>query len=204
MAHYKQEQISLKDYILLTPAVDSPVSLESVKLHLRIDGDDFDSQLFSFINVATEYGESITGRDFINKTYKGFLKSFPDCSTHGIEIKKSKLQSITSIQYYSNGTLETLSSSDYYFTETTGYSKIYLNEGKSWPTVDDRQQSIVITFVAGYGDDSCDVPAALKQAILTHIAYLFENAGDCADNGESLFKSLYLPYILAQKMVLVI
>jgi len=204
MIYYKQDQVQLKDYILLTGAKASPVSLDQVKTNLRIDGDDFDAQLLSLISVATAYGENTTGRDFINKTYKGFLDCFPDSSCRSIEIKKSKLQSITSIEYYIDGILTIFDSSKYFITESPDFAKIYLNEDESWPAVDRRPQAVVITFVAGYGDDSCNVPSGIQQAILQNIAYMFNNAGDCSDVSDPIFKNMYLPYTMAQKMVIII
>ena len=152
----------------------------------------------ALIGSATQYGERITGRDFINKTYKGFLDCFPS-SCDGIEIRKSKLQSITSIQYLKDDVLTTIPASNYYFTQSNDYSTIFLKEGFSWPTdVDKIKQAIFIEFVAGYGDISCDLPPLLTQALISHIIALFKNAGDCVEGSEAdaQFKQLYKSFIL--------
>ena len=190
------------NYILQTDSASEAVTLDEVKTYLRIDGTDYDAILTPLIKSVRQLAEKITGRDFINKTWKTYLDYFPSCEE--IEIKKSKLQSINSIQYYTNGVLTTLASSVYYITDEDSYSSIYLVDGQSYPLVDCRKQAVEIVFVSGYGASASDVPQALKQAMITHIAYLFENSGDCSDGGESLFKSMYFPYILPQKMVLVI
>lgn len=202
----------MRQYTLLTPAVSSALNLDEVKEHLKISGEDYDSQLLRLIEVVTQYAEAATGRDLINKTWKGYLDGFPSgcgsccayctCSD-SIQVRKSKLQSITSIQYYTGGVLTTFASTDYYFTDEADYSKIYLVDGKSWPTTDNRKQAVVITFVAGYGDDDCNVPKLLKQAMLSQLTVLFENAGDCAEDSQQ-FKSLYTPFVIATNFVRVV
>lgn len=185
------------EYILLTAANTPALSLDDVKEHLKIDDSNYDSQLFRLISSVTQFAEKITGRDLINKTYEAYLDKFP-CDS--IKIRKSKLQSINHIKYYYNGVLTTLSSSDYYFTKSNDYSTINLVDGKEWPSIDCRKQAIIITFVAGYGNDSCNIPALLKQAMLAHLTALFENAGDCTQDSNS-FMDLYHPFIISELLV---
>lgn len=189
------------NYILITDSTSEPVTLAEVKTYLRIDGTDFDNILTPLIKTVRQLAEKITGRDFIDKTWKTYLDCFP---SNEIEILKSKLQSITSIKYYKDSVLETFDSSKYYITNSEHYASIYLVDGQDYPGgLDNRKQAVEILFVSGYGADASFVPEALKQAMITHIAYLFENSGDCPDNGESLYKPMYFPYILPQKLVMV-
>ena len=211
MIYYKEFDKFTKpnNYIVTAPSVPPAIDLDDIKGHIKsIQGfDDYDSQLLSLIQVVTEYGEKITGRDFINKTYEGFLDHFPRCDWKSIQIRKSKLQSINSIQYYVDGVLTTLGSSKYYFTESSNYSTIHLVDGDSWPiNTDKRKQAVIITFIAGYGDDSCDIPATLRQAMLSQLTVLFENAGDCSESSSDneQFIELYKPFILPNKQFCVI
>lgn len=193
------------EYILTSGPVSPAVELDAIKEQLReaFGTEDFDDQLLSLISSATQYGEKITGRDFINKTYKGFLDCFPG-NCQGIEIRKTKLQSITSIQYLKDDVLTTVPSSDYYFTQSNNYSTIFLKDGSSWPTDEDNiKQAIFVEFVAGYGDDSCDLPALLSQALISHIVALFKNAGDCldGDGSSAQYKQLYTSFIMPNLLV---
>lgn len=189
--------VSPINYILSTDATTEIITLAEIKTFLKIDGNDYDSILTPFIKVSRQIGEKITGRDFVEKEYKTFLDYFPDC--HGIEIRKSKLKSITSVQYYDvNNALQTLSSSDYYFTNDANYSSIYINNDKSFPSTYDRKQAVIITFKVDYPN----FPATLKQALLSVCAYLYENAGDCVNENNSQFKSLFFPYIIPQKFII--
>jgi uncharacterized phiE125 gp8 family phage protein len=175
--------VSPINYILTTDATSEVITLAEIKTFLKIDGTDYDSILTPFIKVSRQIGEKITGHDFVEKEYKTFLDSFPYC--HGIEIRKSKLKSITSIQYYD-------------FTNDADYSSIYINNDKSFPTTYERKQAVIITFKVDYPNR----PEAIKQACLSVCAYLYENAGDCVIDNNSLFKSLFFPYIIPQKFFL--
>lgn len=193
------------EYLLTVPAVSPAVELDAIKEQLRevFGTTDFDDQLLALIASATQFGERITGRDFINKTYKGFLDCFP-ADNQGIQIRKSKLQSITSIQYLKDDVLTTIPAANYYFTQSNDYSTIFLKEGFSWPTDEDNiKQAIFVEFVAGYGDDSCDLPPLLTQALISHIIALFKNAGDCVEGteGDAQFKQLYNTFILPNLLV---
>ncbi len=199
-------QITPETYILQTDAATEPVTLAEVKAQLRIDGTDYDAILTPLIKTARQIAEKITGRDFINKTWKAFLNRFPCGDDIGILIEKSKLQSITSIKYYIDTVQTTLSSANYYKTEDADYSSVWLVDGQSFPDSDSRKQAIEIIFVSGYGATAADVPQALKTALLSMITALYENAGDCSegsDGQQAQFRSLLAPYIIPQKMVLV-
>lgn len=181
------------DYPLVTGSSTLVVTLAEVKESLRIDAlnTSEDNLITRLIYTATNYFEMITGRDLINKTYKCYLNNFPIATgyaalTYGynqapcIRILKSKLQSITHIKYYVDGVLVTWNSSNYYITDENDYAAIYLKEGSNWPSdADNRVQSVIITFVAGYGATAADIPYDIKQELLQYITYLYENRGDC-------------------------
>lgn len=197
--------MKVTEYTLVTPATYPALDLNDAKEHLKISGSDYDAQLLDLIAVTSSFAERITGRDLINKTYKGYLDCFPHSGV--MQIRKSKLQSITSIQYYKDDVLTTLSASDYYITDEQDYSCIHIKEDAMIPTVDDRRQAVIITFVAGYGIDACDVPKLLKQAMLSQIATLFNDAGDCDMDYlevEQQYKYLYRSFIISSNFLRVI
>lgn len=185
---------TIKDYILITPANIEPITLDEVKQRLRLVGNaDFDSELTRLITVAREMCEAITGRDLINKTYRGFL----DYYCNQIEFTKSKLQSISSIKYYLNNTLNTLSPSNYYFTNSTNYSKLVFTENFN---IDNKLQAIEIEFIAGYGTTASTVPTSLKEGMLAFIDWLFNNSGDCTNEDSLMARKLFQSYIIGKKL----
>lgn len=207
------------DYILVTDSASEPLTLTEVKNFLRIDGTDYDNILTPLIKTVRQIAEKTTGRDMINKTWKTYLDYFAfgaygsnylNCfpfflGGNAIELLKSKLQSITSIKYLVDNVLTVYDSSNYYITNDSDYASIYLTSTATAPSsVDVRKQAVEIIFVSGYGASSSDVPQALRQAMLTHIAFLFENAGDCGDEAKNLATRLYSPYIIYSKLFSVI
>lgn len=192
------------NYPLVTGAANLPLDIDDVKSYLKVPSSLVvdDNLIKAIIKSVTGYFEKMTGRDLINKTYKTFLDKFPSHDSlsyysgvsplmpkyndNGIILRRSKLQSITSIQYYIDGVLTTWASTNYYFTDDTDYSAIYLVEGKSFPEVDVRKQAVVITFVAGYGASCCNIPEDVKMALLQMISYIYENRGDCANMNDMM------------------
>jgi uncharacterized phiE125 gp8 family phage protein len=211
---YCENSFKVKDYVLTTGASKPVIELEEVKEFLKIDDNYQDSFLLSLIATVTLKAEQITGRDLLNKTYKGLLDHFPNgCyppyyyNNSSIQIQKSKLQSVTSIQYFKEGVLTTFDPAKYYITNKQEYASICLVDGESWASdVDRRKQAVEITFIAGYGNSACNIPSDLKQAMLAHINLFFENRGDCGDEKSlnDLILGLYMPYIVSKKFFCVI
>ena len=205
MPHFQNRNqiIKVNDYTLITNSDQKPLKLEEVKDFLKISDNSSDTHLALLIDTVTKIAEQITGRDLLNKTYKGYLDCFPSDSV-GIQIQKSKLQSITLIQFLVSGVLTTFNSSNYYITDKQEYAEIWLFDSKTFPTNADvnRKQAIEITFVAGYGADPCNIPPNLNTAMLAHINLLNENKGDCADEKalSTQITQLYTPYIISRKL----
>ncbi len=196
------------DYPLVTGTIIPVITVAEAKQALRIDASYTGDDLFieRLIFSATDYFEKQTGRDLINKTYKCFLDAFPACGgvtnyfrygvasalyDNGIKILKSKLQSITSIQYYLDNVLTTWDPANYYPTDETDFASIYLVNTSNWPErVDNRKQAVKILLVAGFGPDASYVPTSIKMAITQMVVDLYENRGDCTDcscNGSKLY-----------------
>lgn len=181
------------NYIVETPPTNLPLTLEEVEAHLKIPADSEDTYLTFLIEATRDFFEKYTNRTLINTTYKAFLDDFPGniayystcycCHDDNILIRKSKVSSISSIKYYIDDVLTTWNSSNYYFTDSNLYPVVLLEEDGSYPDVDDRRQAIEIIFIAGYGATEASIPDDIKMALLNHIAFLYENRGDCGEDG---------------------
>lgn len=193
MLSYRRRYIKQYPYIKTTqPVIVTPDLLALVKEHLRYSstGEDDDAYLILLIQAAFEYAETYTNRTLITTEYKTYRDSFD----YGCFIlRRSPFQEIISIQYYDkNGDLQTMPIEDYYLTIETYYPKILRVTGKKWDfKLDARQQSIEITFIAGYGDNYTFIPKDFLMAILQHITKMFESRGDC--DGDVACSSASLP-----------
>ncbi len=187
-------------YTVTIPPAIYPVSLDLAKsyLNIRLADTSKDELIQIFIETATLYAESITRRDFIDRTYQTFRDFFPEGAQLYIDqyfsgenyynlgwlIRRSPLDSVSSVSYLVEGVPTLIDSSVYYVTQEKDYSSVILQNGQQWPVDKDRtMQSIIIEFVAGFGSTQDDVPTDIKNAILQIISALYNNRGDCSETG---------------------
>ena len=154
----------------------SPVTLALAKSHMKVPASTTadDSYIQSLIETATEYGESYTGREFREKTWKLYVDYFVD----RIVIQRNPVASISSVKHLVDDILITVSSSIYYLKKLTQCAEVLLKSDQEWPSdTDDIEHAIVVEFVTGPYTKAED---RIKTAILRHIAWMYSNRGDCA------------------------
>jgi uncharacterized phiE125 gp8 family phage protein len=122
---------------------------------------------------AIDYIQSQTQRQFIQATWKQTLDNWP--ARNRINIDLQPLSSVSSVKYYdADGTLQTVSTSDYWTDTNSKPPRIVFKSTFTWPTVElDRPGAIEITFVAGYASASV-VPRMAKLAIKMLATYWYE------------------------------
>jgi len=178
------------------------VSLALAKSHLKKTLGDEDTLITFYLKAAISFAEQFTRRDFITRTYTTFRDFFPGTSEGyypfgelpslgtlstgggnlGFEIRRSPLQSVTSVKYFKATVLTTVDASVFYNTVEEDYSEILTNDDKCWPEDADRRlQTIQIEFKTGFGDTDESTPDWAVQGILQHVANLYRNRGDCSE-----------------------
>ena len=161
---------------LTSPPAIEPVSLEEIKLHLRLDsGITEDALLSSLITAARQYCEGFQRRAYITQTWQMWLDRFP--AIDNIYLPWPPLQSVSSIKYYdTEGVESTLHDSNYYVDTNSQPGRLSLNYGKSWPTTALRPTNgVCVTFVCGYGDTAADVPVKVLYGMKLLIGHYYEN-----------------------------
>lgn len=170
------------------------ITLSTVKRYLRINLAiaEEDSFLTSLIFTTTEWGERYTNRIFKQVNFEGFFQelSTTQYDQNFLQIRRSPLNTVTSVEIktdsgyvpYTDYKLKFLSSfSRLLFTESITYEK-----NEPYP--------IKVNFSAGYEN----TPEQLKTAILSHIAFLYENRGDTEPEGKLKIpleiRALYRPF----------
>jgi len=194
------------------PAIE-PLTLSEIKAHCRVTHADDDTYLLALVSACREYAETITRRSFINSTWRLTLDEWPTARTgnfgstsEDIVLPRSPVSSVTSITYIDTDRVtQTLAAPTYELSTTVEPSIIRLNYGREWPSVLDHPESIVITFVAGYGAQPDDIPERVRTIIKLHAAYLYENrevanpaalaASDVSVGYEALIRSLMVPHL---------
>lgn len=157
--------------VVTAPAVE-PLTLDDVRMHLRVDEHDLDSKLYRLIGVARNHAESMTGRALITQTIDVTYNRW--CNM--MAIPRGQLQSITSVKYRDTDDAEqTLDPSVYRVNTAYDPGRIQLDYGQSWPDLYPVSAAITIRAVVGYGDVATDVPEEIKQAMLLLIGHWLEN-----------------------------
>jgi len=162
-----------------------PVSLETARLHLRLDTEGSppsnpdDALVTALITVAREAVENFTELTVAVNDFQMKLDYFP---TAEINLGTWPVNSIASVTYVdANGATQTISSADYALDTFSKPAQINLAYGKTWPMVRNQSNAVTVTFEAGYTGDTSPVanemPKALKQAMLLTITDLYENRG---------------------------
>jgi uncharacterized phiE125 gp8 family phage protein len=151
----------------LVAPTEEPVTLAEAKLHLRVEHDAEDMLITSLIVTARQAAESRTGRALISQQWRLTRSHFEDC----IDLPYPPLITIDAITYLdSDGTRQTLASSEYQAIIDTLIGRVQPAYGLSWPVVREMPGSIRVDFTAGYGTSASSVPQAIKSWMLMAIA----------------------------------
>lgn len=167
--------------IQLTSTV-SPVTLAEVKVQCKLDLSDTseDAMLNGFMVAAARFCENRTHRAFMQSDWRWTGKNFPQRldSDQCWRVPVAPLVTVSSIQYW-NGTLQTLSPSNYIVDTTNIPGRIQFN---SFPSVDDRPDAVQINFTAGYGAQGANVatqqaavPPDIDAIILMLVSTYYDN-----------------------------
>jgi len=157
---------------LITPATESPVSLQEAKDHLRVEWDEENNLILSTIQAATQAAEQYLWSAIMEQEFEAKVDNF----CHILRIEKGGVSEITEINYLdSNGDNQILSPSKYSVDIVSEPARILFND---IPTVKTQTlHPVTIKFKAGKSDVS-EVNQAIKHAILMIIGHLFEHRED--------------------------
>lgn len=160
--------------VYTAPAVE-PVTLAEAKSQCRVDTDDEDTLISSYITMAREYVEQILDVAIINQTLEARYDVFP---LWEIILPRPPMASGTVTVLYRDeaGQTQTLSSASGHF-QTDFYAtpgRIYPLYEQTWPAVRGDENSVTVRWQAGYGASGANCPAVIRGAVLLLVAHWFE------------------------------
>ena len=162
------------------PVADA-VTIHMAKKQCEIGGSDttHDAHLQRLIAGAVRDVERYTRRALITQTWQLTLKDFPEWE---LALPRPPLQSVTSIVYQDeDGVEQTLSTSLYQVSSRSTPAVLIPAYNEVWPSTRVLTLDTVrITYVAGFGDDSSSVPVEFQNLICELVAFRFANRGDMA------------------------
>lgn len=168
----------------ITAPAAEPVSLALARLNCRVDTNDKDALFAVYIQSAREFVEGLTGKALITQTWLQKLDAFP---AEGIKLLKPPVQAITSVVYVdAAGVQQTMASNAYVLDAAVSPGWLMPADGTTWPATDDVINAVEITFTAGYGADSTNIPAKIIRWMLNDITTAHDNPGAIDPTGKVL------------------
>lgn len=166
---------------LETPPESEPLTLEQAKLYLRVDHDDEDDLITKLITVARQAAETYLRRSLLTQSW---VVAFDDYAPAEILLPRGPVQEITSVKIIAQDGGQTVVSAAAYYL-SAGREKLCFSASPIGHIVE-------VLYVTGHADTE-DIPEAILQGMLAHIASLYENRpGSVALPAAS--RGLYNPY----------
>lgn len=178
-----------------------PITATEAKTHSRVDTSADDAYIATLITSARQWVENWTNRSLVNTTWVLRMPDFP----REIRIPRSPLSSITSITYIdTNGDSQTLSSAEYQVNTNAvvGLVKPVVDSTVAWPSIRGGDyDSVVVTYVAGYGAAASAIPDPIKHAVKELVAHLYEHRepviiGQTVNEMPLAVENLLAPYVV--------
>lgn len=164
----------------LTAPAAEPITLAESKAHIRVDHSTDDTLIAGYITTAREWCEDYIDRSFVTQQLVMKLDAFPA----EIELPRPPMATAgtataVSITYTTGDTLATatLATTSYRVDRDATPGAIRNVYNGSWPSHLLDQNSVTVTWWAGYGD-AASVPQRAKSAMLMCVHELYEKRGD--------------------------
>lgn len=166
----------------------TPVTLDELKVHLKIDHRHEDEYLSQLIKVATSHVEHDVGRSLISQVFSVRYSS-----------KGSGSGDIVTIDLPFPPLMDVQEVNVVYPNEFKKPMKRFIvDRGRMRPCVEvsSVHGDIEVVYKAGYGDYPHELPADLRQAVMIVAGDMYEKRGDFRGELSSFLNSLLSPYRL--------
>ena len=159
---------------MITPPSAPAVSLDDARTSARLDGDDAASELRQVVEQYTSEAEHLTGRAFVQQTYRLTLDRFAGA----IVLEHPPIMSVAHIKFFDvDGVQRTLDPQDYLIDAESEPGYVVPAPGRAWPATQARVNAVEVVYTCGYGSDAAAVPAEVKGYILGKVSEHFAPAG---------------------------
>lgn len=166
----------------------SPSTQQDLTEFLRLDLDDCEN-LQIYLDTATSAVISYLGLALLDQQFVFVTDGFPynGTATNGLSPSAVRYQNWIELPYSNITTNLEIKTIDEYGVETLVDPTDYVLDGLSIPnrvrfiniTFLSEEGRLKFTYTTGYGNDSEDVPNAIRLGILQVAGYLYEHRGQC-------------------------
>jgi len=146
---------------LVAPPAIEPVTLAEAKAHLRLDTNVDDAYVSTLIVAARERVELFLRRALITQTFEYTLDRFP--ANPFIDLPRPPLRWVEWIKHIDTaGNQQTLAPETYVVDASSHeMGRVALARNQFWPSTGWSISSVVICFVAGYGEKAENLESRL-------------------------------------------
>lgn len=154
--------------IITQPTVE-PVTLAEAKLHLRVEHDNEDDLIASFIAAARGQCEHLLERAVARQTVMLSIDEFP---VDGIRLPMSPVVQIDSVEYVdADGVTQTMATAAYYLDDAQSPNWLLPAYGSGWPSARMEANAVRVTYQTGF--EAC--PAGIRSWILLKVGSLYQH-----------------------------
>ena len=163
------------------PAVE-PVTLAEAKAHLRVDASEDDTYIGTLIKAAREWVEQYLDRTLVHTQWVVRFDRFPYNGTDDLELPRPPIvasgtaTTVTLTYTMETGGTATLSTAEYRVDRNSTPGAVKTIYSGTWPSHLEDDNSVTVTYWAGYGPAGSDVPAAIRHAMLMLIGHWYDGA----------------------------
>jgi uncharacterized phiE125 gp8 family phage protein len=166
-----------------TPPAIEPVTLAEAKQHLRVDIADDDTYIEALIVAARQYAEEYLDRALISQQLAMRMDTFPyEFELPRPPMATSGTLTTTAVTYALDPgsastavpTTTTLSTSQYRVDRDDTPGRIRTVYNGTWPSHLSDPNAVTVTWWAGYGSSTSDVPQAIRNAMLMLVGHMYE------------------------------
>ncbi|MEN8237276.1 MAG: head-tail connector protein [Pseudomonadota bacterium] len=183
--------------ICIQPAQREPISVAEAKQFLRIDHDSEDDLLQHLIQMARCVIENYTQRSLLTQTWRLTAALQPSFRSYLLSKKMHPgkwtldLPRAPFVKLAKDPLLVGCSSTlGYQFAPHYDRGRLLLNSEEI------AGQTLQVDFIVGYGDDSANIPPALRQAVLEMVAQFYQHRGETRKGtGHEAVYNLLQPYV---------
>ena len=162
------------EIIDVTPPNIEPVTLDELKAHARIDDDNDDAGLETYLTAARRAVERRTRTRLMNQVVEFVRDDFP-LYRRDMGLLIGNVRSVDSVKYRdSDGDETTMSTDDYNVAVDVAPAVVRTNR-RVWPTVSaDHPRSVRVRMTVGY-EMTAQVDRTVKIAVMMLAAHWYEN-----------------------------
>ncbi|MEX0859719.1 MAG: head-tail connector protein [Cucumibacter sp.] len=160
--------------ILLAGPATEPISLADAKAYLRVDSGDEDNLISTLIAAGRVHLEAITRRAMIDQNWRVILDAWPQGDE--VSLPLGPFRALLAVRIFDEAGAATELPLAQFLPETgSAPGRIVLPGTVAGTPLARERLAVEIDFTAGYGEDPGDVPAGLKQALMSLVAHWFEH-----------------------------